>query len=121
MLTDLKNWIAQTLGTDYRFFFGMWVESETDADISYCVIQAAGGNAPIAEDRRPKFRVILLGKRNGNDADKIYSDAQSLMTAIELIEPPCNYASVSATAEPTGPAFTTENRAFMQLGFQMLF
>ena len=122
MLTEFKEWAQTVLGTSYTYAMGMWVETTATANTSYCVIQGAGGPTPDVEDRRPRFRVVLLGRRaQPGDSQAVYAAAQALVEASLGASAPCGAASVRAITEPVGPAFTTENRAWVQVDFQVLY
>lgn len=122
MLTEFKDWAKAVLGPAYTYAMGMWVETPATADASFCVIQSTGGPAPDVEDRRPRYRVVLLGRRGQpGDSESIYAAAQALMDAALGESVPCGAASVRAITEPAGPAFTTENRAWVQVDFEVLY
>lgn len=122
MLTEFKNWAAASLGPTFTYALGMWVETSATANTSYCVIQGTGGPAPDVEDRRPRFRVVLLGRRGTpGDSQTVYAAAQALVEAALGESAPCGAASVRAITEPVGPAFTTENRAWVQVDFEVLY
>lgn len=123
-LTDFKEWAEAVLGSGYVYSFGMWLETAEAATQTFCVIQGAGGPDPVVDDRRPRVRVILLGRRNERgDAKKLSIDAGALMQAAthEARTVPCGAANVRAIGEPVGPGFTTENRAWFQVDFEVLF
>lgn len=122
-ISEFENWIKSILGSaTYTYQKGMWVESAATAAILYCCIQGAGGPAPDVEDRRPRYRVILLGRRGERaDGTRVLADAEALMQATMGDSAPCGAANVRATGEPVGPGFTTENRAWVQVEFEVLF
>ena len=122
-LNDFKEWVAAALGqAAYIYAYGMWVETAQTAANSYCVVQSTGGAAPDVEDRRPRYRVILLGRRNERgDSELVLADAELLMQASLGDSAPCGAANVRAIGEPVGPGFTTENRAWAQVDFEVLF
>lgn len=122
-LSDFKGWVAAALGSaTYTYAYGMWVETAQTAGNSYCVVQSTGGVAPDVEDRRPRYRVILLGRRNERgDSQMVLEDAEALMQASFGDSAPCGAANIRAIGEPIGPGFTTENRAWAQVDFEVLF
>lgn len=122
MLSDLKEWVAAVIGSAaYTYSYGMWVETAATHGNLYCVIQATGGAAPDVEDRRPRYRVILLGRRNErSDGARVLADAEALMQASMGDTAPCGAANIRAIGEPVGPGFTAENRAWTQIDFEVL-
>jgi hypothetical protein len=123
MLTDLKEWVSSVLAAStYTYAYGMWQETEQTAVSRYCVIQATGGNPPDVDDRRPRFRVILLGRRGDRgDSQQVMADAEALMQASLGDSAPCGAANVRSIGEPVGPGFTTEDRAWAQVDFEVIY
>jgi hypothetical protein len=122
MLVDFRNWVSSII-TGYVFSYGRWVEKSAIDTSRYCVVQAAGGSAPVLDARYPRFRVVLLGRRNsGEDAHQLFNDANALiLSGIEGSSLPCGAANVRAMGEVTGPGFTQENRAWVQVDFEVIF
>lgn len=122
LLIDVRNWVVAALPADYLAMFS-WVESSRpeDAASRYCIVQQTGGAGPIVETRYPRFRVLLLGKRNErSDAQKVMTDIEALLQAAMGDAVPCGAASIRAITEPVGPGFTTENRAWAQVDFEII-
>ena len=120
LLTDVRDWVMAALPAGYTSKFA-WVEASADAAKRYCVVQQAGGSGPVVETRYPRFRVILLGRRNERaDAEQILADIEGLVQAAMGDSAPCGAASIRAVTEPVGPGFTTENRAWAQVDFQSI-
>jgi len=122
MLVDFRNWVGGAL-SGYVFMYGQWVEASAVDASRYCVIQGAGGAAPVVDTRYPRFRVVLLGRRNARqDAEQLMLDASALVAAgIGGNSLPCGVANVRAMGEPSGPGYTTENRAWVQVDFEVIF
>lgn len=119
MLAEVRDWLA-TLLTGYTFQYGAWVEAKQDNKTRYCVVQAAGGSVTVVDVRRPRFRVILLGRRNHReDAEQIMADAETVVAACQGDSLPCHAARVAAQ-EPSGPGFTTENRAWASIELELI-
>lgn len=122
MFDDFKEWVELTLANNYAYTQGQWVENSANADTRICVIHSTGGAAPDVEDRRPRFKVILIGKRdNRGDVQQIKTDIYALAQAAMGDSRPCGAASVRATGETVGPGYTTEDRAWFQLDFQLIY
>lgn len=119
MLVEVRDWL-DTLLTGYTFQYGAWVESAQDAATRYCVVQAAGGPVAVVDVRRPRFRVILLGRRNRReDAQQVMTNAETIVAACQGDSLPCHAARVAAQ-EPSGPGFTTENRAWASIELELI-
>lgn len=122
MLNEFADWLQAVIGTGYQQSIGMWEETNSSANVSYCAIQGTASPAPDAGDRMPQYRVVLIGRRNERgDAQSLVADAQKLMLAAENDPPPCGAANIRALGEPVGPSATTENRSWVQLDFQVMF
>ncbi|MNZ87977.1 hypothetical protein D3C78_1068560 [compost metagenome] len=81
-----------------------------------------GGPPAVVDTRRPRFRVILLGPRNGRQhVLTINRNIESLALAAMGDSVPCGAVSVRALGEPVGPGYTTENRAWYSLDLEILF
>lgn len=123
MFDAFVDWLKLTISPDrYSYSRGMWVDSPALADAWIAAVMSNGGPRPDVDDRRPRFRVLLLGPRNGRQyADDIQGDMELLAQAALGDSSPCAAASVSAIGEPSGPGYTTENRAWVSLDFEVLF
>lgn len=122
MFDEFVDWLKLTLGAGYQYSRGMWVDTPALVTARIAAVYAMGGPMPDVEDRRPRFRVLLLGPENGRQyAGEIQSDMELLMQVTLGDSRPCGAASVLAIGEPAGPAYTTENRPWMSLDFQVTF
>lgn len=120
LLTDVRDWVVAALPAGYTSMFA-WVESSSDAAKRYCIVQQTGGSGPVVETRYPRFRVILLGRRNERgDAQQILTDIEGLVQVAMGDSAPCGAANIRAITEPVGPGFTTENRAWAQVDFEII-
>lgn len=119
MLDELKDWIEAILGPSWVYSTGMWTDRPDIAASPICSIQNDGGPQPDVDDRRPRFRVILLGPIQG--AVGMTKDAADALTAAALsAATPCGAAHIRI-AEPTGPGTTTEGRRWYALDIEILF
>ncbi|MCI2809390.1 phage tail termination protein [Eoetvoesiella caeni] len=122
MLNEFKEWAEAVLGSAYVYSMGMWTDRPGIAESKICAIQGNGGPGPDVDDRRARFRVILLGPANGRQhAAAIMADVQALALAALGDSVPCGAARVRAIGEPTGPGYTNETRAWFSLDFEVLF
>lgn len=124
MLSELEAWLNAIIPASYGFTFvvGEWVEPTNGDDIRYCAITQEGGRDVDVDDRRPNYRVVLIGRRNQRgDARELAAAAEILMKA--TIDPallPCGAANIRAMGEPVGPGVTAEQRAWFSLNLQLL-
>lgn len=120
-MDDFREWVKALLpARPYLQAVGDWVETATTATSFYCAVRAAGGPPPEGEVRRRRFSVVLLGRRNERaDSQTLLQDVETLMAASIDGPYPCGVANIRATGEPVGPSFTTENRAWVKLTFEV--
>lgn len=122
MFDHLLDWVKAALGDKYEYSRGMWVDHPGAADKFICALHQAGGLAPDVDDRRPRYRLILLGPTKGRQHTiEVQSDMDSLAMAALGDSAPCGAASVRAVGEPMGPGYTTENRAWFSLDLEVLY
>ena len=122
MYDQFTEWLKAILGGHYQYRHGQWEETESLFTQSICVIQARGGAAIDVDDRRPRFRVFLLGPRNERGAaQNLKNDIYAIAQATIDMDPPCGAASIRAIAEPAGAGYTTENRAYWLLDLQITY
>lgn len=106
----------------YVYSAGMWIDSSSLATQKIIAVMQIGGPAPDVEDRRVRYRVIMLGKRNTRtDMIVVRNDIYALANVAMGNTVPCGAAQVRALSEPMGPGSTTENRQFYTLDFEVLF
>lgn len=122
MFDAFVEWLESVLGTQYQYSRGQWVDSAALAGIWIASVHQNGGPGPDVDDRRQRFRVILLGPRNARQSSvQITEHIESLVQAAMGDAVPCGAASVRAIGEPAGPGYTTENRAWFSLDLEVLF
>lgn len=123
MFEEMKAWLLEILPpARYKTMIGEWVEQPNNLAQPFAVLVPTGGMPTDVDDRRTRYRVILLGPRNQRGyAPIIAADMESLMLAtLDGIEP-CGAADIRAMSEPSGPGFTTEDRAWYWLDFEVTF
>lgn len=119
---DVENWLMEILGPTYTLQVGQLVEAGSDANKWFAVVRGSGGTSPVVDTRRKRFELIVVGRRGKQaDAAALENACESIMQAIMQGVMPCGAAIISATSEPIGPGFTTENRAWYQLNVQVTF
>lgn len=119
MFDELVSWLEDIL-PNYQMSRGMFIDSPALYGSYICSVTASGGAAIDVDVRRPRYRVVLIGPRNGRQyADEVQADAEKIMAATQDPDVPCGIAIIWAMGEPIGPGYTTENRAHMQLDLQV--
>jgi len=119
VLDELKAWIEAILGSAWVYSMGMWTDRPGIEESPICSIQGDGGPQPDVDDRRPRFRVILLGAVKGSVGPP--KDGADALTAAALsVPPPCGAAHIRIS-EPTGPGTTTDDRRWYALDIEILF
>jgi len=121
MLNNFKEWVEGVLGTDYVYSLGMWVDHPGVAENWICSIQKNSGPGPDVDDRRQRFRLILLGPANGrNYSSNVELDIEALISMTMSGISPCGSANIRS-GEAAGPGYTSEDRAWYSLDFEVLF
>lgn len=123
MYEEIFNWITALLPPGrYTLKDGQWTEDAADAALRFAVVQIDGGPAVNVDLRRKDVRVILLGQRNARqDTPMVLDDIESLLQAALAVAAPCGAAHTRVMSEPSRPGYTTEDRAFTMLDFQIIF
>lgn len=122
MFEALVDWLTAVLGEAYEVSSGQLVDGPDLAETWIAAVVQNGGPPVSVDDRRQRYRVILLGPRNGRQhVSTINQNIESLVRAAMGDAVPCGGASVRAIGEPVGPGYTTENRAWYSLDLQVLF
>jgi hypothetical protein len=99
----------------------MWIDSPSVNGAFIASVQQMGGPAPDVEDRVIRFKVILLGPRDGRKhVVAVEQTMESLAQAALGDSSPCGAASVRAVGEAVGPGYTSENRPWYSLDFEVL-
>lgn len=121
MFDAFIEWVKATVGQEYLYSRGMWIDSPAVNDKFIASVQQMGGSAPDVEDRIIRFKVILLGPRDGRKhVIPVEQTMESLAQAALGDSSPCGAASVRAVGEAVGPGYTSENRPWYSLDFEVL-
>lgn len=119
-MNDFVDWLKLHLGAGYLYWHGDWIDTAATATAFYCAVRADGGPRPDVDDRRARYSVVLLGRREERgDGQQLMDAAQLLMQASIDGPAPCGAANLRAMGEPVGPSATTENRAWVKLVFEI--
>lgn len=123
MYDAIIEWLVSVLPAGrYKLQQGEWVEQVSDYDQPFVVVQIDGGPPVDVTTRRKDARIILLGPRNVRPyAATVLADLESLVQAALQYAAPCGAAHIRVMAEPSRPSYTTENRAWSMLDFQIIF
>lgn len=121
MFDNVTDWIGAVL-PEYVLATGSWIEGAENADDFFVVVKAEGGPSIDVDDRRPRYKITLLGPRNGVQYKlQVMQAAESLVIAALGGSLPCDAAGLQVASEPMGPGFTTENRAYASVVLQVTF
>lgn len=122
MLDELIAWAESVVGTDYTFSKGMWLDHPGVSGDFIAAVMANGGPPVDVDDRRPRYRIILLGPRKGREhTGAVQAAIEALTLAAMGDSTPCGAASVRAVGEPAGPGFTTEDRPWFSVDLEVVF
>lgn len=122
MLNELVLWLQTVIAGTYTYSRGMWVDSPAAANLSIVAVMSTGGLPPDVDDRRQRFRVIILGPRNGRaQVVSIEQAINALALAALGDSTPCGAAAVRATGEVVGPGYTNEDRPWYSLDLEVVF
>ncbi len=121
MFDAFTDWLKVVVGDGYLYSRGMWIDSPSVNGAFIASVQQMGGSAPDVEDRVIRFKVILLGPRDGRKhVVAVEQTMESLAQAALGDSSPCGAASVRAVGEAVGPGYTSENRPWYSLDFEVL-
>lgn len=119
-MNDFLDWCKAVNGTGYLYWIGDWIDTTANAGAFYCAVRADGGLRPNVDDRRARYSVVLLGRRDERaDSKQLLETAQAMMLASIAGITPCGVAQIRALGEPMGPSVTTENRPWVKLAFEV--
>lgn len=120
MFEHVLDWLTLVLGPKYRPSMGQFVDGPELNDSWIAALYGEGGPAPSAGDRHQRFKILLLGPIEGREhASSLSSDAQTLLDACDFGVVPCGAANIRAIAEPIGPGYTAENRAWYSMSVEV--
>lgn len=121
---DFTDWFSAAPGADaYTRARGMWVDSPTNDGKRFAVFEFQGGGKPDVDRYTATIDVLLLGKKGERNVAGALPDIENF--AYALIERSMSsYCSGRITAIRSlggvvGPGFTTENRPWYRLSFQL--
>lgn len=122
MYDEFIDWVSSVIGPTYTMSRGMWIDSPSAAGLFIASVHGTGGLGVDVDDRRPRFRVVLLGRRETR------SDVVSVGNSIQLLVQsaidgtvPCGAATIRAIGEPIGAGYTEENRPWYSVDFEVVF
>lgn len=117
----IVEWVRRNVSLPYEYSRGQWVDNPALDAIPICAVRRNGGPAPVANVRRLRFQLYLLGPRDRRDyAQALMQDADALVLAGMAGDTPECASNIHAVGEAVGPGFTTENRAWVQISFEVI-
>lgn len=122
VVDDLMDWVQAAIGDTWKMADG-GIPADGKLDKArVCVVKGEGGPAPDVDDRRPRYRIILLGPaKDRADKAAVRNACEAIMQAVLGESAPCGVAGIRAMGEPIGPAYTAEDRAWMSLNLQLTY
>lgn len=115
------DWIRNNVELEYEFSIGQWIDMPALAESNICALRHAGGTPTVADDRRQRFQIILLGPKNKREsALPLLGDANRLVERAITGSRPLSAANLRAIGETIGPAYTAENRPWVQVDFEVV-
>lgn len=122
MFESLKDWVQAAITDSFTLADGGFPDGPAFAPKHMCVIRGSGGPAPDVEDRRPRYKLFILGPQKDRAAvSRVREAAEALMQACQGDTAPCGAASVKALGEPIGPSYTAEDRAWVSIELQLTY
>lgn len=119
MFDNVGLWIQDILGACYEVSRGPWEDHESLEFVA--AVLGTGGPSIDVDDRRPRYRITLIGPRNKrSDASKIQEDMELVVQAILDGSKPCGSAHAKVISEPVGPGYTKDNRAWCSVDIQLI-
>lgn len=123
---QLFDWLVEIFGANsvaqFKIVDGGLPAGNKMAKDFLCVVQGRGGSPIDVDDRRPNYRVLLMGpERSRSDVASVRTAAEAIVQAILDETAPCGMAGIKAMGEPVGPAYTAEDRAWMSLELQLTY
>lgn len=122
---DFTAWFSATPGAEvYTRARGMWVDSPTNDAKRFAVFQFQGGPAPDVDRYTATIDVLLLGRKQERSVAGALPDIENF--AYTLVQRSMqSYCSGRITAIRSlggvvGPGFTTEERPWYRLTFQLV-
>ena len=122
MYSHFMDWVESIVGSTFQMSSGQWQDHPGLDDIWVAAVLSQGSLAIDVDDRKPRYKVIVLGPRNGRQhvmALAAVAEALAEATLGDLL--PCGAASVRVMSEPTGPGYTTEDRVWFSVDFQLIY
>lgn len=114
------DWLGDKV-TEFTPTRGLWIESQDMADARWLSIWQTPAGAPSGDAARINIRVVLTGRRQApEDMILVERTAQALgRDAIDNYRTAC-IANIRAMGLPQGPFYSTENRVYYELNFEIL-
>ena len=124
-LADLLAWIQDTPGASaFVASRGPWVESDANRDKRLLCLIAQGGAGPDVAARFQRVRVLILGKRGERNTAGALLELENFANAL-VGRTLTDYkkgclTQIRAIADILGPGYTTEDRPWWELNFELI-
>lgn len=121
---DFAAWFSATPGADaYTRARGMWVDSATNDAKRFAVFQFQGGGKPDVDLISPVIDVLILGKKAERQVAGALPDIEQFVYSLveRSMSSACSgrITGIRAIGLPSGPFFTTEDRPWYRLSFEL--
>lgn len=123
---DFTAWFSGAPGADvYTRARGTWVDSPTNDDKRFAVFSMQGGFAPDVDSISPHVQILLIGRKGERNVAGALPDIENFAYSL-ILRSMSTFCSGSITAvrsitsAPTGPGFTTEDRPWYTLNFELM-
>lgn len=122
MSDELFEWLELVLGDRYLQSAGQWIDAPENYGAFIVAVYGTGGPPTDVDLQLPTYRVLLLGPRNGRGHhDQIKTDIHALVRLAISGATPCGAAGIRAISQPVGPGYTSENRPWYSVEFQITY
>lgn len=121
----VKEWLeADPAWSSYGFevFQGIWRDSATNANKRLCVLTAMPGRVSNTQDvDYDSVRVTFLSAQKGNaDTNPLRAIVYGLRERLKTDNRNCDVTLFRMQGGPTGPGYTTEERAWFEINLQVI-
>lgn len=120
---DFSDWLkVSLLPADYVYSLGIWRDSTGSESKRFVSYLFEGGPKPDVENRTIRARVIVLGPQSGRaHALSILGDASALVdrTVAGDYRHGC-ITQIRAIGDIMGPGYTTEDRPWVEVNFEII-
>lgn len=124
-LESFVEWLeAVPAVSGYTLSRGMWQDDESAYQTRFIALMAGAGRAPGIIERYPVVRVLVLGKRGERNVAGAVAELEAFANSLIEQAAAVPYTECLAQVRPIGdimgPGYTTEDRPWYELNFQLI-